>query len=55
MNDLRNSGVRGSYSECDRYASATIVLGEREYVLPIVVLHCVEEVYRTGFSPIFIF
>lgn len=31
-----------------RYTSTTITLGERQYVLPVVVLHCVEEVYRTG-------
>jgi hypothetical protein len=35
-----------------RYASAIVVLGEREYILPIVVVQCVEEVYRTGLFPL---
>ncbi len=38
-----------------QYASTTIILGKREYVLLIVVSHCIEEVYQTGVSPPFYF
>jgi hypothetical protein len=27
-----------------------MILGEREHELPIVVVHCIEELYRTGLS-----
>jgi len=35
------------------YASATMLLGGRELALPTIVVHCVEELYRTGKFPLF--